>query len=138
MPPPETFVYIKTHHSTIPNYVCVDKIPANFHPPPPTSTARKPVKTANVLFYWLTRPPPSPPCSPGTLVTPSMSKSDFGQISAAAYPLRRACPHTCPPSHTRPPELTLTTQIVIFWEKNLRTQTRCLEENEEKHERDLL
>ena len=61
MPPPETFVYIKTHHSTIPNYVCVDKIPANFHPPPPTSTARKPVKTANVLFYWLTRPPASPP-----------------------------------------------------------------------------
>ena len=61
MPPPETFVYIKTHHSTIPNYVCVDKIPANFHPPPPTSTARKPVKTANVLFYWLTRPPASLP-----------------------------------------------------------------------------
>ena len=63
MPPPETFVYRQTHHSTIPNYVCVDKIPANFHPPPPTSTARKPVKTTNVLFYWLTRAPPSLPPS---------------------------------------------------------------------------
>ena len=106
MKPPETFVYIKTHHSTIPNYVCVDKIPANFHPPPPTSTARKPVKTANVLFYWLTRPPPHfPLTSPLTsIIRPQWgSKSDFGQISAVAYPLRRACPHTCPPSHTRPP-----------------------------------
>ena len=26
MPPPETFVYRQTHHSTIPIYVCVDQI----------------------------------------------------------------------------------------------------------------
>ena len=83
MPPPETFVYRQTHHPTIPNYVCVDKIPAK--PPPPPLTA--------LLTSPLT----------GTLWTPAMSKSDFGQISAVAYPLRRACPHTCPPSHTRPP-----------------------------------
>ena len=54
MPPPETFVYIKTHHSTIPNYVCVDKIPAK---PPPTATdqhrayASKNDKCAVLLAY---------------------------------------------------------------------------------------
>ena len=47
MPQPETFLYRQTHHHpTIPNYV-----------------ARKPVKTTNVLFYWLTRAPPSLPPS---------------------------------------------------------------------------
>ena len=100
MPPPEKFVYIKTHHSTIPNYLCVDKIPANFHPPPPTSTTRKPVKTAHVLFYWLTRPPASLPPSPPSLGRHGRRNPILARFRPSPTP---SAEHAPTPAHPRTP-----------------------------------
>ena len=68
------------------------------------ATSRKPVKIANVLFCWLTQ---AFHTNLAQFKRPGMSAAPAGRVRAVPHPLRRACPHTCPPSHPRPPVRTL-------------------------------
>ena len=83
----------------------------------------KPVKAATVLFYWLRRAwrlLGREVWTTSVWTARTMSEAP-GRVRPIAEPLRRACTHTCPPSHARHTHVRhQLTQIVIFWEKNYR------------------
>ena len=60
-----------------------------------------------------------------TIIPPRIDpEPPAGGSGRAAYPLRRACTHTCPPSHVHATHgKHLLTQIFILWEKNTRLVT---------------